>query len=59
MTDDTLCDLDELSGLCNEPKLPHLSKTIDYETDIAPYPFIGIYAGVGSGKNFLIDNAIQ
>ena len=32
--------LDDLSGLHNESKLPHLSKTIDHETDIAPHPFI-------------------
>lgn len=52
---DDLSDLDDLSGLNNERKLPHLSKTIVYETDIAPYPFIGIHAGVGSGKNYFID----
>lgn len=33
----------------------YLSETIDYEQDIEPYPFIGIYSGVGSGKNFFID----
>lgn len=59
MTNDTLSDLDDLSGLSNKPELPHLSKTIVYETDIAPYPFIGIHAGVGSGKNYFIDNLAQ
>lgn len=55
MTENTLSDLDDLSGLNNESELPHLSKTISYATDIAPYPFIGIHAGVGSGKNYFID----
>lgn len=56
MSENALSGLDDLCGLCTKSELPHLSKTIDYETDIAPYPFIGIYAGVGSGKNFLIDS---
>lgn len=47
--------LDDLSDLNSEDKLPHLSDTITYDTDIAPYPFIGIHAGVGSGKNYFID----
>ena len=46
---------DDLSGLNNESELPHLSETITYATDIAPYPFIGIHSGVGSGKNYFID----
>lgn len=37
----------------------HLSKTIDYDRDIAPYRFIKIYAGVGSGKNRFIDRLVQ
>lgn len=32
-----------------------LSETIQYERDIAPYRFIEIYAGVGAGKNTLIE----
>lgn len=55
MKTETPGDLDDLSGLKNESELPHLSETIVYETDIAPYPFIGIHAGVGSGKNYFID----
>ena len=55
MTNDALSGLDDLNGLNNESELPHLSKTITYATDIAPYPFIGIYSGVGSGKNYFID----
>ena len=55
MTNDALSGLDDLSGLSNESELPHLSKTIVYETDIAPYPFIGIHAGVGSGKNYFTE----
>lgn len=54
-TSDGLCDLDDLSGLNSESELPHLSETIVYETDIAPHPFIGIHAGVSSGKNYFID----
>ena len=45
----------DLSGLNNESGLPHLSKVTVYETDIAPHPFIGIHAGVGSGKSYSID----
>ena len=41
----------------NEKK--HLSKTIDYDRDIAPYQFIKIYAGVGSGKNGFVDRLIK
>ena len=55
MTNDALSDLDDLSGLKNEGELPHLSETISYAADIAPYPFIGIHSGVGSGKNYFID----
>ena len=55
MSNDALSGLDDLSGLTKESELPHLSKTITYATDIAPYPFIGIYSGVGSGKNYFID----
>lgn len=59
MSENAQSGLDDLCGLCNKSKLPYLSQTIDYETDIAPYPFIGIYAGVGSGKNCLIDSLAQ
>lgn len=54
-TSDGLCGLDDLSGLNSESELPHLSETIVYETDIVPHPFIGIHAGVSSGKNYFID----
>ena len=33
----------------------YLSDCIRYTTDIAPYPFIQIYSGVGSGKNTFVD----
>ena len=33
----------------------YLSDCIRYTTDIAPYPFIQIYSGVGSGKNTIVD----
>lgn len=46
---------DDLSDLNTQSELPYLSETITYDTDIAPYPFIGIHAGVGSGKNYFID----
>lgn len=55
MINDDLSNLSDLSGQNSESELPHLSKTITYATDIAPYPFIGIYSGVGSGKNYFID----
>lgn len=38
---------------------PYLSEVIDYDTDIAPYQFIKIYAGVGSGKNYFVDNLVK
>lgn len=37
----------------------YLSEAIDYDRDIEPYQFIKIYAGVGSGKNTLIDNLVK
>lgn len=37
----------------------YLSEVIDYDHDIEPYSFIKIYAGVGSGKNTLIDRLVQ
>lgn len=40
----------------NEDQRPYLSDAINYDADIAPYQFIKIYAGVGSGKNTFIDN---
>ena len=55
MQNENLSDLDGLSALTDEGELPHLSETITYENDIAPSPFIGIYAGVGSGKNYFVD----
>ena len=58
-TSDGLCDLDDLSGLKNESELPHLSDAISYETDIAPYRYIQIYAGVGSGKNVFINRFVN
>ena len=38
---------------------PYLSETIEYDRDIAPYQFIKIYAGVGSGKNYFVDNLVR
>lgn len=31
---------------------------LDYETDIAPYPFVKLYSGVGSGKSFFAGRMI-
>lgn len=31
---------------------------LDYETDIAPYPFVKLYSGVGSGKSFFAGKMI-
>ena len=58
MTNDALSGLDDLSGLNNESELPHLSDAISYEIDIAPYRYIQIYAGVGSGKNTFINRFV-
>ena len=38
---------------------PFLSEAINYDTDIEPYQFIKIYAGVGSGKNVFVDNLVK
>jgi len=38
---------------------PYLSEIIDYDRDIAPYQFIKIYAGVGSGKNYFVDHLVK
>ena len=38
---------------------PYLSEAINYDTDIEPYQFIKIYAGVGSGKNVFVDNLVK
>ena len=59
MTNDALSGLDDLSGLNSESELPHLSDAISYETDIAPYRYIQIYAGVGSGKNTFINRFVN
>lgn len=53
MTNDNLSDLGDLG------KLPHLSDAISYKNDIAPYRFIEIFAGVGSGKNKLINRFVN
>ena len=39
-----------------ENQRPYPSDAINYAIDIAPYRFIKIFAGVGSGKNTFIDN---
>nr|MBR4281907.1 hypothetical protein [Clostridia bacterium] len=44
--------------MSEQPKKPWLSRSIDFDTDIAPYPYIVIYAGVGSGKNTLVDKLV-
>ncbi len=43
----------------DEAEKKHLSEVIDYDSDVAPYQFIKIYAGVGSGKNTFIDNLVR
>ena len=49
---------DGLSLPCNEgtKQKPKLSETINYDREIAPYPFIHITSGVGSGKNYFADH---
>lgn len=39
-------------------KKPHLSDAIHFPTDIAPHPFVCIWADVGSGKNSFIEKMI-
>lgn len=58
MKNETLSDLDDLSGLTDESELPHLSDAISYETDISPYRYVQIFAGVGSGKNYFINKFV-
>lgn len=41
-----------------ETHKPKLSKVLSYTDDIEPYPFIQIYSGVGSGKNYYINKLI-
>lgn len=43
----------------NKEGIPHLSDIIDYDKDIAPYRLISIISGVGSGKNWMIDNLVD
>lgn len=50
---------DALSGLDDLRDLSYLSDAISYETDIAPYRIIEIFAGVGSGKNTLINRFVN
>ena len=59
MSNDALSGLDDLDGLNNESELSHLSDAISYENDIAPYRYIQIYAGVGSGKNTFINRFVN
>lgn len=59
MHNENSSNLDDLSGLNNESELPHLSDAISYETDIKPYRYIQIFAGVGSGKNFFINRFVN
>lgn len=41
-----------------EQKKPWLSDSIDFDHDIAPYQYIAIFAGVGSGKNTFVDQLV-
>lgn len=52
---------DEPSDLIStlQDEKPYLSDVINYSTDIAPYPFVCIWSGVGSGKNTLIENLVN
>lgn len=51
----------DLSDLMINPhtEKPYLSDVIDFSRDIKPYPFICLWAGVGAGKNTLIENIIN
>jgi len=37
---------------------PQLADTLDFTTDIAPYPLVSIWAGVGAGKNYFVEKMI-
>lgn len=37
----------------------YVSEVIRYDVDIAPYRFVKIFAGVGSGKNTFVDNLVK
>lgn len=50
---------DGLSDLNTQSELPYLSDVISCETDIAPYRYVQIYAGVGSGKNKFINRFVN
>ena len=36
-----------------------LHMVLDYEKDIAPYRFVQIYSGVGSGKNLWVQKLVE
>lgn len=59
MNNDALSGLDDLSGLDTPGELPHLSDAIFYKSDIKPYRYIHLYAGVGSGKNTFINRFVN
>ena len=54
MADSELCDLQSQQSA----KKPHLSDAITFYGDIAPHRSLHLYAGVGAGKNDLIQKII-
>ena len=38
---------------------PKLSKVIDYDTHVKPYRFIQLISGLGSGKNYWVENDLM
>ena len=43
----------------DEHERKHLSEVIDYDRDIAPYRVIEVVSGVGSGKNYWVENVLM
>ncbi|MDO4733547.1 MAG: hypothetical protein Q4B50_08570 [Bacillota bacterium] len=37
---------------------PQLTDVINFETDIAPHPLVSIWAGVGAGKNYFVEQMV-
>ena len=45
-------------SLMDEHERKHLSEVIDYDRDIAPYRVLEVVSGVGSAKNYWVENVL-
>ena len=52
---------DENAALSSVPSVerPYLSDYLSFHSDIEPYPFVQLWAGIGSGKNTFIENMVN